>query len=275
MLSVLAGKELTESVKNSAPSLASEPAASVLCLEGVRAGYGKKEILKGLALTLNQGEIMTLVGSNGAGKSSILKVVMGLLKPWKGTIRFNDQEIARLPVYQRVRLGLAYLIQGGEVFPSLTVGENLKMGTLVLSPDEKAKAIESALEVFPLLREKFNYRAGLLSGGQRQSLALAMVLAQRPKILLLDEPSAGLAPKLAQEMLEAVSRINEQMGLTILLVEQRVREALEIAHRATVLINGVIVVGTSRPHEWLEAGALDSLFFGRAESVETTVEVTN
>ncbi len=267
---------MIENPKSKAQPLFAEPASTVLCLEAIQAGYGKKEILRGLSLALKQGEITTLVGTNGAGKSTILKVVMGLLRPWKGSVRMYDQELVGLPVYKRVRLGLAYLIQGGEVFPSLTVGQNLRMGTFILPPDDRAKATESALEVFPILRQKYNHRAGLLSGGQRQSLALGMVLAQRPKILLLDEPSAGLAPKLAQEMLETVSQLNEQLGITILLVEQRVREALEIAHRASVLINGAIVAGTSQPDEWLEAGALDAFFFSRTNSsVENTLEVRN
>jgi branched-chain amino acid transport system ATP-binding protein len=216
------------------------------------------------------------VGANGAGKSTLLRVIMGLLKQRKGTVQLNGREISDLPVYRRVQLGLAYLLQGGEVFPSLTVGQNLQMGTLVLPAAEKSDTIESALEIFPVLRQRYNDRAGLLSGGQRQSLALAMVLSQRPQVLLLDEPSAGLAPKLAQEMLDTVSRLNQQMGITILLVEQRVREALQITHRAAVLLNGTIAAMTSQPQQWLEVGALDSLFFGRTDFATKNIrEVTN
>jgi len=237
-----------------------------LRLNGIRAGYGKKEILRGLSLTVKQGEIVALIGPNGAGKSTLLKVAMGLLPPWEGMVWLDGWDITHLPVHERVRDGLSYLMQGGESFPSLTVKENLEMGALIVPPAERAAAIESALELFPALRENLNRRAGLLSGGQRQALTLAMVLAQRPQVLLLDEPSAGLAPKLAQDILNKVRELNQRLGIMVLLVEQRVREALEVAHRAVALAEGTIALETEHPAELFQSGQLEPLFLGRVSS---------
>ncbi len=244
---------------------------TVLRLENIHAGYGKKQILRGVSLRVHEGEIVALIGANGAGKSTLLKVAMGLLPPWEGSVWFNGQDIMRLPVHARAPLGLAYLMQGGQIFPSLTVGENLEVGALTVPPTERREAIEHALELFPALCEKRHRRAGLLSGGQRQALALAMVLCQRPKLLLLDEPSAGLAPKLAQEILHTVQELNQRERITVLLVEQRVREALEIAHRAVALVNGTLAEETTEPTAWLTDGALDVYFFGKTTDNEREV----
>ncbi len=236
-----------------------------LQVERLRAGYGKKEILRGLSLKVGQGEIVALIGPNGAGKSTLLKVIAGLLRPWEGSVWLDGTEITALPVHQRVQKGLAYFIQGGEVFPSLTVRENLEMGALMFPKAKRQEAIEGVLSLFPALKENWHRRAGLLSGGQRQALALGMVLLKRPKVLLLDEPSAGLAPKLAHEILAKVRELNEHLGITVLLVEQRVREALQVAHRAVALVNGTFAAETNEPASWLVEGALDAFFFGRME----------
>ncbi|MEM1553011.1 MAG: ABC transporter ATP-binding protein [Candidatus Bathyarchaeia archaeon] len=246
--------------------------AAVLRVEKLRAGYGKKEILRGLSLTVKQGEIVALIGPNGAGKSTLLKVVVGLLPPWEGSVWLNGMEITTLPVHQRVQQGLVYSMQGGEVFPSLTVKENLEMGTLTLPKAERQEAMESVLGLFPLLRENWHRRAGLLSGGQRQALALGMVLLKRPKVLLLDEPSAGLAPKMAKDILSKVQELNKHLGITVLLVEQRVREALQVAHRAIALVDGTFAGETDDPARWLTEGALDAFFFGRAKQPVSSAE---
>jgi branched-chain amino acid transport system ATP-binding protein len=237
----------------------------MLCLESIYAGYGKKEILRGVSISIAPGQVVALVGVNGAGKSTLLKVAMGLVSPRRGLVRLNEKDITHLPVHERPRLGLSYFLQGGGVFPSLNVKENLDMGSLPLAPAIRASETENVLELLPILKDHLYVRAGLLSGGQRQALALAMVLAQRPKVLLLDEPSAGLAPKVAQEFLLQVRHLNERLGVTILMVEQRVREALEVAHRAVVLLNGELVAETNDPGEWIPDGVIDAHFFGNLQ----------
>jgi len=233
-----------------------------LCLEQVEAGYGKKQILRNVSISVQAGEIVALIGPNGAGKSTVLRVAAGLLTPWKGSVRLDGRDITLLPAYRRAHRGVSYLVQGGEVFPSLTVQENLEMGLLTLPPAERAEALESVLSLIPALRERLPHRAGLLSGGQRQALALGMVLVKRPKVLLLDEPSAGLAPILVQEILSKIREINQQWGLPVLLVEQNVREALSVAHRAVVLANGEIAMESDHPQELLTSGHLERLFLG-------------
>lgn len=245
---------------------------TALRLERIRAGYGKKEILRGVSLTVQAGEIIALIGANGAGKSTLLKVVAGLLQPWEGSVWLEGKDITGLPVYQRVQYGLAYFMQGGEVFPSLTVKENLEMGALTLPKAERLEMMESVLGLFPVLKENWHCRAGLLSGGQRQALALGMVLLKRPKVLLLDEPSAGLAPKLAKDILNKVQELNKRLGITVLLVEQRVREALQVAHRAIALVDGTFAGETDEPTRWLTEGALDAFFFGRAKQPALSAE---
>jgi len=236
--------------------------ATVLRVEDLHAGYGGKEVLRGVSLTLRAGEIVALIGPNGAGKSTLLKVIAGLVPPTRGSVWLGGREVTAWPPHRRVRHGLAYFLQGGEVFPSLTIRENLEVGAWTLPKSERQKAMESVLALFPVLRENWHCRAGLLSGGQRQALALGMVLLKRPKVLLLDEPSAGLAPKLAQEILSKVRELNGHWGVTVLLVEQRVREALTLAHRAIVLANGHIALETDHPLELLNYGRLERLFLG-------------
>jgi len=245
---------------------------TALRIEKLRAGYVKKEILRGLSLAVKQGEIAALIGPNGAGKSTLLKVVAGLLSPWEGSVWLDGKDITTLPIHQRVQQGLVYFMQGGEVFPSLTVKENLEMGTLTLPKAERQEAMESVVGLFPVLKENWHRRAGLLSGGQRQALALGMVLLKRPKVLLLDEPSAGLAPKMAKDILSKVQELNKHLGITVLLVEQRVREALQVAHRAIALVDGTFAGETDEPARWLAEGALDAFFFGRAKQLALSAE---
>lgn len=233
-----------------------------LCLEEVDAAYNKKTVLRGVSLAVASGEIVSLIGPNGAGKSTALKVAAGLLAPKQGRVLLRDRDITGLPAHDRVNRGLAYCIQGGRVFPSLTVRENLAMGASVLPRDERADGTAAVLEIFPTLKDLLDRRAGVLSGGERQALALGMVLVRRPQVLLLDEPSAGLAPRLVQDLLDTVRALNENWELTILLVEQNVRAALNIAHRALALKNGTVARTTQEPATWLDGEAVAGLFMG-------------
>lgn len=234
-------------------------AEQLLQLYDIRAGYGKKEILRGVSFTVKRGDIVAIIGTNGAGKSTLLKVIAGLLPAWQGRIMWDGCEITRIPAHRRVRAGIGYLMQSGNVFPSLTVWENLQMGLQALRNAEHRQTLEEVLSLFPDLKEHLHRRAGLLSGGQRQMLALAMVLCQRPQLLLLDEPSAGLSPKLAQDILRKVEELDDLFGITVLLVEQRVRDALEIAERAIVLQEGRIVWQSDTPKELLSSERLFQL----------------
>lgn len=236
-------------------------------MDEVSAGYRKKEVLHGVSLAAQAGQIVALLGSNGAGKSTLLNVIIGLLRPWRGAVWLGDRDITALPPHQRARDGVAFVNQGGGVFPSLTVRENLEMGIRASrSGRAGADSVERALEQFPALKDHLRSRAGLLSGGQRQMLALAMRLAQQPRILLLDEPSAGLAPDLARGVMEKVRELNQACGLTVLIAEQRVREVLSIATSAVVMVNGSIAAETSAPADWTRNGALDEYFLGRQQS---------
>lgn len=237
-----------------------------LVLQNIRAGYGKKEILHGVSFTVKPGEILAIIGTNGAGKSTVLKVIAGLLSPREGIIFWNGRDITAVPIHQRARLGIGYLMQSQNIFPSLTVWENLKMGLNAVRSVERRQAPEESLSLFPDLHAHLHRRAGLLSGGQRQMLALAMILCQHPQLLLLDEPSAGLSPKLAQDILQKVQELNRRSRISILLVEQRVREALEIAHRAIVLRDGVVALHSDRPSDLLQNERLEAVFLSRTDS---------
>jgi ABC-type branched-subunit amino acid transport system ATPase component len=202
---------------------------------GIFAGYGKIEVLHGASIRAAAGEIICIIGPNGSGKSTLLKALFGLVKPGKGTVRYNGKDIAGNEPEQNVRLGIAFIPQGRNVFPSLTVRENLEMGGTVLN-DEKAVrlAIEEALEEYPLLRRKIRDRAGNLSGGEKQILSLARADMIKPGLILLDEPSIGLSPKMIDEVYAKISEINLR-GTSFAIVEQNARKALGIAHRGYVL----------------------------------------
>jgi len=225
-----------------------------LSLKNVWASYGKKEILRGLTLDVRRGEIVALIGANGAGKSTLLKTAMGILAPREGTIEFEGRNMKGVPVHRRSALGLCYGMQNGPVFPSLSVRENMSVAVSSVPQRQRSRAIETALELFPLLRERLEVRGGLLSGGQRQALSLAMTFAQNPKVLLLDEPSAGLSPKIAGEVLTAVKAWNKRTGGAVLLVEQRVKEARQLADRVVVLENGSVLAETSKIVNDMRAG---------------------
>jgi len=210
---------------------------SLLRLEAtdIYAGYGKIEVLHGASVRAAAGEIVCIIGPNGSGKSTLLKAVFGLIKPTKGTVRYEGRDITRLDPEQKVPLGIAFIPQGRNVFPSLTVRENLEMGGAVLDSEKAVRlAIEEALEAYPLLRRKIRDRAGNLSGGERQILSLARADMVKPGLILMDEPSIGLSPKMIDEVYLKIAEINRR-GATFAIVEQNARKALSIAHRGYVL----------------------------------------
>jgi branched-chain amino acid transport system ATP-binding protein len=202
-------------------------------------GYGKKQVLNGVAFEVAAGEIVALIGHNGAGKSTLLKAVFGLIPIWHGQVEFNGKPVAKPVPRDLLRAGIAYVPQGNRVFTDLTVQENLEMGGITLPNKQAVRAgIQRVFGLFPGLKERLKQRAGTLSGGEKQMLALANALILSPRVLLLDEPSLGLAPPLVSQALARIQEIARANGVAVLIVEQKVREVLKIAHRVYVLRNG-------------------------------------
>jgi branched-chain amino acid transport system ATP-binding protein len=220
-----------------------ENAPVVLQLLNVESAYGPIKAIRGVSLKVRQGEIATVLGSNGAGKSTILKTISGIIDPRKGSIEFKGQAItAKDPAYI-VQQGLSHVPEGREVFPLLSVRDNLAMGAYTRADrDGVARDMEAVFGYFPILRERADQDAGLLSGGQQQMLAISRALMAKPEMILLDEPSLGLSPKLTKEIFEIVVRINRERGTTILLVEQNANMALNASDYGYVLENGRIVM---------------------------------
>ncbi len=213
---------------------------SLLEVENLSVFYGSIEALRGISLHVDEGEVVTLIGANGAGKSTTLRTISGLNHPKRGKIVFNGQAIQGWPTYRVVKCGLVQVPEGREIFANLTVDENLQLGTF-LRKDKVAirNDREQALELFPRVRERLKQPAGTLSGGEQQMLAIARALLARPKLLMLDEPSLGLAPQLVRSIFQVIREINRE-GTTILLVEQNANMALKVAHRAYVIEVGQI-----------------------------------
>jgi branched-chain amino acid transport system ATP-binding protein len=203
----------------------------VLRLENLNTGYDKKQVLFDLSLHVNTNEIVSIIGPNGAGKSTILKAVSGLLPIWKGDIHFNGISINGNSSSQNIALGLTFCPQGNRVFDELSVYENLEIGGYHVPNQQLHERIDNALKLFPVLQKRIKQHAGTLSGGEQQMLALARALVPQPKLLLLDEPSLGLAPNLLDDVFERLVEINQDLKISILLVEQKVRNALSISHR--------------------------------------------
>lgn len=213
----------------------------MLTVEGLRSRYGRIEVLHGIDLTVNSGEIVTVVGANGAGKTTLLRCLSGVQPVSGGSITFRGDVITMVPGYKRLRRGLAQSPEGRQIFTNLTVEENLRLGAFLFSDDRVDRDMEDAFQMFPILKEKRNLAAGGLSGGQQQMLAIARALMGRPSCLLLDEPSMGLAPILVQQIFDVVSGL-KVVDVTVLLVEQNAFGALKIADRGYVMETGKITM---------------------------------
>jgi len=214
--------------------------SGIIEVRGLNAGYGRFHILFDIDLDVERGEIFVIVGPNGSGKSTLLKTLFGLTKVYSGSIRFDGVDVTKTPPHARAKMGMAYLPQVGNVFSELTVAENLKMAGYTLDSSVLGGKIREVLEIFPFLKERLNHKAKTLSGGQRQLLAMAMALIREPKLFLFDEPTGGLAPKAAKEVVDRILWLRDELGKTIVLVEQNARLALEIGDRAILLVSGRI-----------------------------------
>ncbi len=219
----------------------------MLEVRDVHTHYGHIEALKGVTLDVRRGEIVTIIGANGAGKTTLLMTICGDPRASSGRIVLDGEDITHLPTWEIVRRGVAHAPEGRRIFPRMTVLENLKMGATVDGERHFEEDVEQVFALFPRLRERLHQRGGTLSGGEQQMLAIGRALMARPRLLLLDEPSLGLAPNLVRQIFRAIVEINRTRGLTILLVEQNAYQALRIAHRGYVLATGEVVLqGTGR-----------------------------
>jgi branched-chain amino acid transport system ATP-binding protein len=231
----------------------------LLTVRGVKTYYGRVMALKGVDLDVNEGEIVTLIGANGAGKSTLMMTVCGNPRAREGTIEFAGLNITQLPTHEIARLKLAQAPEGRRIFSRMTVLENLKMGSITAEPAEFSRDLDRVLALFPRLSQRIGQRGGTLSGGEQQMLAIARALMARPRLLLLDEPSLGLAPLVVRQIFDAIKALNAESGLTVFLVEQNAYHALKLAHRGYVMVNGLITLsGTGR--ELLERSDIKSAY---------------
>jgi branched-chain amino acid transport system ATP-binding protein len=215
---------------------------AALALIGVSTFYGAVQALRNVELEVNPGEIVTLIGANGAGKSTLMMTVCGNPRARSGSVLHEGQDITHLPTHLIMRRGIAQSPEGRRIFGRMTVHENLLMGAEAAGRTDAAVVLEEMFTLFPRLRERIDQRGGTLSGGEQQMLAIARALMSRPRLLLLDEPSLGLAPLVARQIFGAIRELNERTGLTVLLVEQNAYQALRLAHRGYVLVNGAITM---------------------------------
>ncbi|PZF75457.1 ABC transporter ATP-binding protein [Aestuariivirga litoralis] len=219
----------------------------LLKVRGVQTFYGKIQALKGIDMDVNQGEIVTLIGSNGAGKSTLMMTICGTPRARAGSIHFDGKDITKTPVHKIAQLGISQSPEGRRIFPRMTVLENLQMGATVSDPKYYGEDLARAFKMFPILEKRQAQRGGTLSGGEQQMLAIARALMSRPRLLLLDEPSLGLAPLIVKQIFEAIKELNRTEGLTVFLVEQNAFHALKLAHRGYVMVNGRITMsGTGK-----------------------------
>ncbi len=212
----------------------------MLSLSGVHTFYGNIEALRGVDITVEKGEIVTLIGANGAGKSTLLMTICGNPPASRGRIVFEGEDITNKPTHQIIALGIAQAPEGRRIFPRMTVMENLQMGATTAAPEFFEQDLERVFVLFPILKERSGQRGGTLSGGEQQMLAIARALMSRPRLLLLDEPSLGLAPLVVKQIFRVIKEINEKQSVTVFLVEQNAYHALQLAHRAYVMVTGRI-----------------------------------
>lgn len=231
---------------------------ALLEVDELSVGYGNATVVRDVSLCVEAGEVVAMIGHNGAGKSSILKGIIGLLKARHGQVVLDGKPVTRVATAERVRSGMSLVAQGNNTFADMSVSDNLELSVRVMRTNsrERLEALDTIYSLFPILREKGQQKAGSLSGGQRQMLAIGLALAKSPRVLLLDEPTVGLAPVMVTRVFASLREINETFGTTILLVEQNIKEALGIASRAYVIHTGsVIISGTSK-----EIASRDDLF---------------
>jgi branched-chain amino acid transport system ATP-binding protein len=217
----------------------------LLSIRGVKTFYGNIVALKGVDLDVNDGEIVTLIGANGAGKSTLMMTIFGTPRAREGSIVFDGRDITQLPTHEIAKLRIAQSPEGRRIFSRMTVLENLQMGATVTGPRHFAEDLKRVCGLFPLLERRLHQRGGTLSGGEQQMLAIGRALMSRPRLLLLDEPSLGLAPMLAKQIFRAIRELNERDRLTVFLVEQNAFHALKLAHRGYVIVNGEITLSGS------------------------------
>ncbi len=221
--------------------------AAMLDIRGVHTYYGRIAALRGVDLTVGQGEIVTLIGANGAGKSTLMMTICGNPRAREGHIVYDGVEITQMPTHEIMRLGIAQSPEGRRIFARMTVLENLQMGASVAPEAHFADDLDKVFALFPRLKDRRNQRGGTLSGGEQQMLAIGRALMSRPRLLLLDEPSLGLAPLIVRQIFDAVRRLNTEESLTVFLVEQNAYHALRLAHRAYVMVNGnITMTGTGQ-----------------------------
>ncbi|GAB4352282.1 MAG: ABC transporter ATP-binding protein [Gammaproteobacteria bacterium] len=214
----------------------------LLTISGIHTYYGQIHALRGVDMEVEKGEIVTLIGANGAGKSTLLMTICGNPRASRGQVIFDGEELTRLSTYEIVRRGIALSPEGRRIFPRMTVMENLQMGATTSDSRYFEEDLRRVFELFPRLDERRNQRGGTLSGGEQQMLAIGRALMSRPRLLLLDEPSLGLAPMLVKQIFEVIREINEQQHITVFLVEQNAYHALKLAHRGYVMANGQILM---------------------------------
>ena len=215
----------------------------MLNIENIDVFYGDVQVIKNISLNVKEGELVAVIGANGAGKTTMIKTISGILKPRSGTINFKGKTISEMDANRIVKQGVVQVPEGRLLFPEMSVRENLEMGAYIVNEKQVvATQLESVYEMFPILQERQKQQAGTLSGGEQQMLAIGRALLSSPKLIMLDEPSLGLSPKLVQSIFEMVVRINKELGMTVLLVEQNVQLSCKISDRAFVIENGEVVL---------------------------------
>jgi branched-chain amino acid transport system ATP-binding protein len=216
--------------------------APMLAVRGVETYYGNIIALRGVSIDVEEGEIVTLIGANGAGKSTLMMTIFGSPRASKGQVLYEGRDITRMPTHEIARLKIAQSPEGRRIFPRMTVLENLQMGAAIDGYAHFDEDLESMFRLFPRLKERVAQRGGTLSGGEQQMLAIARALMSRPRLLMLDEPSLGLAPLIVKQIFDAIRELNRKSGLTVFLVEQNAFHALKLAHRGYVMVNGVVTM---------------------------------